>query len=114
MTSTNQVRSYAVEQHLKLKGHCFFPFSEELNKQLAVLLPKFPKTDATGIVDEGRFREKIPFGGKHAGKLMLDLIKHMNVFLKQENTLTVHHCINESSFFILKCDIKPRIRTNVA
>jgi len=58
MTSTNQVRSYTVEQHLKLKGCCIFPFSEELNKQLAVLLPKFPKTDATGIIDEGRFRKK--------------------------------------------------------
>ena len=80
--TTNQVRSHAVEQHLKLKGHCIVPLSEELNKQLAVLLPKFPTTDATGIVDEGRFREKIPFGGKHAGKLMLDLIEHMNVFLK--------------------------------
>ena len=59
VTSTNQVRSHAVEQHLKLKGHCIVPLSEELSEQLAVLLPKFPKTDATGIIDEGHFREKI-------------------------------------------------------
>ena len=104
MTSTNQVRSYAVEHHLKLKGHCIFPFSEELNKQLAVLLPKFPTTDATGIIDEGRFREKIPFGGKHAGKLWFDLIKHMKFFLKKENMLTVHHCVDEGSLLILKCN----------
>jgi len=81
MTSTNQVRSYAVEHHLKLKGHCIFPFSEELNKQLAVLLPKFPTTDATGIIDEGGFREKIPFGGKHAGKLTA---KTEMQFIKQQ------------------------------
>jgi len=104
MASTHHVPSYTVEQLLKLKGHCIIPLEDELNEKLASLLPKYPKTDATGIIDENGFREKIPFGGKHAGRLLFDVSDYMNAFLKQENIMTSHHYVDVGSFLILKCN----------